>query len=148
MTGPQVKYTCTEWLKIPPLYYMRKGFLLHEEMHKYLTLYEESFSEENLIFFFISVGSRPGEDSWHGIYSLFRLLLQEAGGAHAVRRELVPQKHVCKQKKAILVKYIHLKCTLVEKYYPFSSQYCSSPEGPHSYRVFSRELWTTLCSSL
>ncbi len=27
--------------------YMRKGFLLYEEIHKYLTLYEESASEEN-----------------------------------------------------------------------------------------------------
>ncbi len=79
-----------------------KVFLLYEKMHKYLTLYKESVSEENLIFFFISVGW-PGENSWHGIYSLFRLFLQEAGGAHPVRRELVSQKHVCKQKKSDFV---------------------------------------------
>ncbi len=50
--------------------YMRKGFLVSEEMRKYLTIYEEAVShillcnrsllnfriyEENLIFFFISV---------------------------------------------------------------------------------------------
>jgi hypothetical protein len=51
---------------------MRKGFLIYEETHKYLTIYEEAVShiclcncsilnflmyEENLIFFFISVYS-------------------------------------------------------------------------------------------
>ena len=50
--------------------YMRKGFLIYEEMHKYLIIYEEAVShilpcnssiqnyliyEENSIFFFISV---------------------------------------------------------------------------------------------
>jgi hypothetical protein len=65
--------------------YMRKGFLIYEEMRKYLTVYEETVShmwlcncsilsfleyEENLIFFFISVsgwgsiplGNRPGRE--------------------------------------------------------------------------------------
>ncbi len=51
--------------------YMRKGFLIYEEMRKYIPIYEEGVShirlcncsilsflifEENLIFFFISVG--------------------------------------------------------------------------------------------
>jgi hypothetical protein len=52
--------------------YMRKGFLLYEEMRKYLVIYEEAVShillcnrslpdfytlyEENLVYFFISVG--------------------------------------------------------------------------------------------
>jgi hypothetical protein len=50
--------------------YMRKGFLIYEEIRKFLTIYEEAVSqiglcncsllnfliyEENLIFFFISV---------------------------------------------------------------------------------------------
>jgi hypothetical protein len=48
--------------------YMRKGFLIYEEMHKYLAIYEEAVSifdfvtapfwislyEENFVFFFIS----------------------------------------------------------------------------------------------
>ncbi len=52
--------------------YMRKGFLINEEMRKYLVIYEEAVShiwlcnrslldcliyEENFVFFFISVGS-------------------------------------------------------------------------------------------
>jgi hypothetical protein len=49
--------------------YMREGFLIYEEVRRYLTIYEEAVShtcnksllsflihEENLIFFFISVG--------------------------------------------------------------------------------------------
>jgi hypothetical protein len=35
--------------------YKRKGFLIYEEMHKYLTIYEEAVShicKENLIFYF------------------------------------------------------------------------------------------------
>jgi hypothetical protein len=46
--------------------YVRKGFLIYEEMRKYLTIYEEAISQirlcngsfylrKNLIFFFISV---------------------------------------------------------------------------------------------
>jgi hypothetical protein len=48
--------------------YIRKGFLIYEEMRKYFPIYEEAVSncftlnfliyEENLIFFFISVGHR------------------------------------------------------------------------------------------
>ncbi len=44
--------------------YMRMGFLIYEEMRKYLIIYEEAVShilnfliyEENFVFFFISVG--------------------------------------------------------------------------------------------
>jgi hypothetical protein len=50
--------------------YMRKAFLIYEEMLKYLVIYEEAFShcnrslldfltyEENIVFFFISVGAK------------------------------------------------------------------------------------------
>jgi hypothetical protein len=44
--------------------YMRTGFIIHEEMRKYLIIYEEAVShilnfliyEENFVFFFINVG--------------------------------------------------------------------------------------------
>jgi hypothetical protein len=52
--------------------YMRKGFLIHEEMRKYLTIYEEVIShiwfrnrfliyQENLIFFFIGLKRRSNQ---------------------------------------------------------------------------------------
>ncbi len=62
-------------------YNMRKSFLIYEEMHKYLTIYEKAVShiwlcncsilhfliyEENLIFFFISVHS----DLFDALFSL------------------------------------------------------------------------------
>ncbi len=60
--------------------YMRKGFLIYEEMRKYLTIYEEAVShiwlctllnfliyEENLISFFISVAA------WKGLTTCTRI---------------------------------------------------------------------------
>ncbi len=59
--------------------YMRKGYLIHEEMRKYFPIYEEAVShiylcncftlifliyEENLFFFFIRVSSSPSLRVW------------------------------------------------------------------------------------
>ncbi len=143
MTGPQIKYPCTEWLKSSPSFfsliytdktenqllliykkiqngavamsYMSKCSLSCEEMHKYLTLYEESVNEENLIFF-LSVYCRL---TWGRLltWDLFSLPAAPPGSWRRSRRtSRTRTPETCLQtEKTILLQYTHFKCTLEEK---------------------------------
>jgi hypothetical protein len=93
--------------------YKRKGFLLNEELHKYLTLYEESVSGENLILFFYQCRLA----TWGRLltWDLFSLLAAPPGSWRRSRRtsRTRTQETCLQQKKKTFLSYIYLKCALL-----------------------------------